>query len=56
VGAHAHALGHTLPTCATVLAGVRGWRGDDSFASIRGFALEEGAERRPAGSPMLLAR
>ena len=48
VGTHAQANGRTLATAATVLAGVRGWHGDDSTASVRCFALEDGAERCPA--------
>ena len=41
-------LGHTLPTAATVLAGVGRWHGDDSTPSVCCLGFEDGTELRPA--------
>jgi hypothetical protein len=34
MGACTQTLGHTFTTARTVVAGERGWHGDDSFASV----------------------
>lgn len=48
MGAYAQAFGHTLSTARTVLAGERGWHGDNSLAGACCLAGEDGAELRPA--------
>src|SRR5690348_917250 len=53
--AHAQALRHARPAARTVLAGIRGWHGDDLTASVCCFALKDAAERRPAGITDALA-
>jgi hypothetical protein len=51
LGAHAQALLHTRPTPTALLAGVGRRDREPPTASGCGFALEEGADRRPAGIP-----
>src|SRR5215469_614768 len=47
VGTYRETFRHALATAAAILAGERGWHGDNSFASVHCFAFEDGPERCP---------
>ena len=49
MGTHGETLLDPCTTATAVLAGIGGWHGDDSMASVYCFAAEDGSELRPAG-------
>lgn len=49
MGASIWTLGRTFTTARTVVAGERGWRGDDSFASVVALGVADMPQIDAAG-------